>query len=285
MMPVFTAIFAGKARRYPGMWTAPWLLCVLFLSAGIGPSLRAATAPVASVSAAKQNSTSTQSSDAAYAKYLKERHDVHQFQRKQERKEEIQQKKVDNPEAEDGANTYRHSPMVQTLAHFFGLSTEVMARIFEALNFIILMAAIVWFLARHLPKTLRNREQRIQTELTQARTATEDANRRLAGVEERLARLDEDIAAIKIQAEQETVAEEVRLRSTLEQEKQSILAAAGQEIASASANAQRQLKNMAAELIIEHARRQMAVTAETDRSLLEGFLTDLNENAPRGGVN
>lgn len=265
----------------PGIWS----FCALFLSASPVGFTQTTTAPGAQSAASAQNPPAKNSNDAAYQKYLSERHDVRQFQRKQERKEEIQQRKVDNPEAEDGANVYRHSPMVRTLAGMFGLSVETTARLFEILNFFILLAAVLWFVARLLPKTLRGRTERIQNEMQQARTATENANRRLADVEQRLGRLGQEIADMKAQAEPDTAAEEQRLRAAMEQEKQFIVATAGQEIAAAGLNAQRQLKNFAAELVIEHAKRRISVSGATDRLLVDDFVSDLSEKSSRGGVN
>jgi F-type H+-transporting ATPase subunit b len=175
--------------------------------------------------------------------------------------------------------------MVQRLARMFGLSVEVTSRLFEGLNFLVLLAFIVWFLARILPKALRGRTERIQNQLQQARTVTEDANRRLAGVEERLASMDREIDAIKTRAEQETLLEEKRLREALEQEKQSILDSAAKDIAAAGNNAQNQLKRLTAELAIERAKHKIAVTSEADRSLVESFLVDLDRERRSSGVN
>lgn len=200
-----------------------------------------------------------------------------------ERREEIRQKKIDNPEAEDGANVYRHSPMVHTLAHAFGLSVEVTSRMFEVINFVLLLALIVWGVVRILPKALRSRSERIRSEIDRARVATEDANRRLAHVEERLGRLDADIARMREQAEQETVQEEKRLRAALEQEKLAIVAAATQDIEAATKNAQSQLKKLAADLVIQRAKQGISINSETDRSLIEGFLSGVSQDGPRGG--
>lgn len=223
-------------------------------------------------------------SDSGYQKYLRERRDVERYQRKQERKEEVRQSRADNPEGHDDADQYRHAPMVQNIAHHLGLSTETCARIFEALNFLVLLVAIIWFAARVLPRTLRNRKQRIQSEIEHARAVTEDANRRLASVEQRLSRLDDEIHAIHVQAQQETAAEEQRLRAALEEEKERIVAAAEKEVNAASANAQRQLKNLTAELVIEHARRRISVSPEADRSLVDAFVADLPRDRS-GGLN
>ena len=208
-----------------------------------------------------------------------------QTKRKAERREEIEQKKIDNPEIGDEVNIYRHSATVQKLANMFGTSVEVMSRSLEALNFLVMVAFIVWFLARIMPKTMRARTERIQRELQQARTVTEDANRRLASVEERLARLDNEISGIKAQAQQDAVEKEKQMRATLEQEKQSILDSSTMEIAAASSKAQSQLKRMTAELAIERAKHKIAVSADADRSLVETFIVDLDKERRSGGVN
>ena len=207
-----------------------------------------------------------------------------QTKRQAERREQIEQKKIDNPEPDDEVNIYRHSATVQKIANMFGTSVEVMSRWLEGLNFLVVMAFIVWFLARVMPKTLRARTERIQRELQQARTVTEDANRRLAGVEERLARLDTEINGIKTQAQQDAVEKEKQMRAALEHEKQLIVDSSTQEIAAASSKAQSQLKRMTAELAIERAKHKIAVSAEADRSLVETFLVDLDKER-RSGVN
>lgn len=201
------------------------------------------------------------------------------------RREQIHQKKIDNPEAGEESNVYRHSATVHAIARIFGLSVESTSRLFETINFAVLVILLVWIVARLLPKTLRNRTERIRNELEQARVATAEANRRLADVERRLGQLDSEIEGIRTRAEQETILEEKHLRAALEQEKQSILENASQDIQAATKNAQSLLKNLAADLVIEHARKKIAVTPETDRSLVEGFVSDLERNQPRGGAN
>jgi F-type H+-transporting ATPase subunit b len=249
-----------------------WAFCIFFLLIFAGPVVLAAQA-----NPDPQEATSQPASTTAQA--------AHQSKLQAERRAEIRQRKIDNPEAQEGENVYRHSAMVQKIAGIFGLSVETTSRLFEIVNFILLVILIVWGVGKILPKALRARTERIRNEIEQARVATEDANRRLASVEERLARLDSEIDSIRTQAEHETVIEEKRLREVLEQEKQSILASAAQDIDAATKNAQSQLKKLAADLVIEHAKRQIVVSPEADQTLVAGFLTDLDEKHPRGGVN
>ena len=241
-------------------------LSLLFLAVPRGHAMQ--TAPAAQSGASAPSSTTAA-----------------QTKRKAQRREEIEQKKIDNPEIDDEVNIYRHSATVRKIANTFGTSVEVMSRWLEGFNFLVVVAFIVWFLARIMPKTLRARTERIQRELQQARTVTEDANRRLASVEERLARLDTEINGIKTQAQQDAVEKEKQMRAALEQEKQSILDSATIEIAAAGSKAQSQLKRMTAELAIERAKHKIAVSAEADRSLVETFLVDLDKERRGSGVN
>ncbi len=265
----FAVTLRSRARIFFQLHTLMVAMCglsLLFLALPCGHAAQAE--PAAQSDVAAQPSVSQ-----AQAK--------HQAQRQ----EEIKQKKIDNPEADDEVNIYRHSATVQKLAQMFGTSVEAMSRWLEFLNFLVVLGFIVWFLGRILPKTLRDRTERIQRQLQQAHTVTEDANRRLASVEERLARLDTEISGIKTQAQQDAVEKEKQMRATLEQEKQSILDSSAQEIAAASSKAQSQLKRMTAEMAIERATRKIAVTAEADRSLVETFLVDLDRERRSGGVN
>ncbi len=178
--------------------------------------------------------------------------------------------------AEDEVNVYRHSPMVQTLARLFGQKVETTARIFEFLNFLILAVAVLWFVARALPKALRGRAERIQKNLQDARRATEDASRRLQDVEQRLSRLDSEIAAIRTQAESQTLADEARIHAAMEEEKLRLIRAAEQEVQSASVSEQRRIQALAAGLICESAKRHLTLDADADRALVQSFVAELD---------
>jgi F-type H+-transporting ATPase subunit b len=107
----------------------------------------------------------------------------------------------------------------------------------------------------------------------------------LGSIEERLAKLDGEIAAMRAQAEQDWGREEQRIRASVEGEKQSILAAAEQEIAAATSHAQKALQQFAAELAIEQAARKLVVSAETDRLLVQSFAKRLTGDESKKGQN
>ena len=190
-----------------------------------------------------------------------------------------------NQQEEDENDAYRHSATVRALGAKLGMNAEQAATAFTALNFIVLAILVGWFLLKTLPKTFRDRSTKIQKHLVDARTATEEASARLNSVESRLGKLDEQIAAMRSQAEKDSALDEQRMKASVEDEKQKILTAAEQEIATATVQARKQLQQYAAELAIEQAARKLVVTAETDRLLVQGFARRLAGDDAKGGEN
>ena len=182
---------------------------------------------------------------------------------------------TDNLEQEPGDDVYRHSASVKWIARWLHMDKESAARLFEYLNFAILAGAVLYALAKNLPKTLRANREDIQRRLVDARTATEQANERLAAIEQRLGRLDEEIAAISKQAEKDSVEDEARIKASIEGERRRIVEAVGKDIAAASSAAQRDLKRFAAGLAVDRASQRLALTAEDDRALVEEFVQEL----------
>lgn len=186
-----------------------------------------------------------------------------------------------NAEVDETAE-YKQSPVVKKLGSMMGMKPEAAATTFEVLNFAILAAAILYALGKALPKTFRNRSAGIQKELVDARTATEEATQRLNSVEDRLAKLDGQIAEMRQQAEKDIAADELRIKASVEDETRKILAAADQEISAATLQGQRQLQKYAAELAIEQAARKLVITADTDRVLVQNFVSRLSGMEKKG---
>ncbi len=190
-----------------------------------------------------------------------------------------------NKKIEDEDEQYLHSPSVRALGAKLGMNPEQAATAFTVANFLVLAVLVGWFLIKTLPATFRKRSSAIQKHLVDARAASEEAKTRLSGVEERLAKLDGQIAAMRTQSEKDAVSEQQRIAASVEDEKQKILAAAEQEIAAATTHAQRQIQQYAAELAIEQAARKLVVSAETDRLLVQNFARQLTGEGSKGGQN
>lgn len=184
---------------------------------------------------------------------------------------------------EDENAAFRHSAAVRKLGSMVGMNPDQAATAFEVLNFLILAVAVGFFALKSLPNKFRERSSAIQKNLVDARTATEEARARLNSVEDRLGRLDAEIASMRQQVEAEIVREEHRIRESVEEETAKIIASADTEIQAATAAARRELQRHAAELAIQHASQRLVVSAETDRLLVQGLAQRLT--GEKGGQN
>jgi F-type H+-transporting ATPase subunit b len=188
-------------------------------------------------------------------------------------------------EVETGDNVYRHSASVRLIGSWLHLDLETAAKVFEYFNFAVLAGAVLFFLLKNLPKTFRTNRETIQHQLVDARTATEQSRERLAAIEQRLARLDEEIAAIGKQAEKDSVEDEARIKASIEAERVRITEAVTREIAAAGSTAQRELKRFAAGLAVDRAAQRIAVTEQDDRALMQEFAENLGHRNQNRGEN
>jgi len=128
---------------------------------------------------------------------------------------------------------------------------------------------------KFVPGMLRDRSASIQQALQEARTASQDANRRLADIENRLRQLDVEIGQMQATAEKEAQAEDVRIQKAAEEDIRKVALAAEQEIAAAAKQARRELTTHTAGLAIALARKQINVDSNTDQVLVRTFASKL----------
>lgn len=188
-------------------------------------------------------------------------------------------------EQEDEEYAFKHSGSVRAFAKLFHLSPETASTIFWALNALVLLVVVGYFLAKALPKAFRGRRELLSRQIVEARTATEQANERLRVVEERLGRLGSEIEAVRAQAERDSANDEIRIKQAMEEEKQKIVASAGQEIAAAGAAAERQLRRFAAGLAVDRATARLNLTDGDDRALIQEFAASLGSGDGKAGRN
>jgi F-type H+-transporting ATPase subunit b len=226
---------------------------VLFLLLCLSGALSLFAAPAYAASWARQASSSP-SADASKVEPAADRQDS---------------------EPDSGDDVYRHSASVKWLGGWLHLGKESSARLFEYLNFAILAGAILFALLKYLPKTFRENREKIQQQLVDARKATEQAHERLAAIEQRLGRLDEEIAAISKQAEKDSVEDEARIKASIEAERKRIVDGVTKDIAAAGSAAQRDLKQFAAGLAVDRAAERIALTEADDHALMQEFAQSL----------
>ena len=186
-------------------------------------------------------------------------------------------------EAHDEEAAFKYSASVRYIAKKTGLSLTAVYWVSVILNFAIIAVFVVFFMKSKVPTLLRNRTQEIQKGMEEARLASEDAGRRLRDVEARLARLSSDIQDMQKQAESDARAEEERLRSSIDDEKQKILQAAEQEITQTANAVRRDLQKYAAELAVSFAEKGIRVDTNSDKALVEDFTEQLAADTRRNG--
>jgi F-type H+-transporting ATPase subunit b len=186
-------------------------------------------------------------------------------------------------------NVFRHAPVVQSIGRKLGLSVETTARIFEFLNFLIIVVAIVIPLVKIVPRMLRQRSETLNQDIKTAREASEDAKARLSAVEAKLAGLGEEIQKFRDQIEHDSLDDERRIKAAIEEESARIVASAEQEITVAAAQVRRALRHFAADLALDQAADQVSkrliASPEADRALIAEFVGDARKNDARGGAN
>ncbi|MGA9528297.1 MAG: ATP synthase F0 subunit B [Terriglobales bacterium] len=183
-------------------------------------------------------------------------------------------------EGEEENVKLKHSSMVQKLARITGLSVHGAHLLALGLNFAIIVFLAFWLGRKSLPAILRNRSESIQKALDEARRASDEANKRLAGIESRLRQMDGEIATMQASAEKEALGEEARIQKAAEDEIRKVVQAAEQEIAAAAKQARRELSSHTADLAVALARKQINVDFNTDQVLVRDFAAKLASNAP-----
>jgi F-type H+-transporting ATPase subunit b len=183
-------------------------------------------------------------------------------------------REAEGEDQEENANL-KHAAPVRWLARKTGLSVHQAHLLALSLNFAIIVAIVFWAARKFVPGMLRNRSASIQQALEEARTASQDANRRLADIENRLRQLDVEIGQMQATAEKEAQAEEGRIQKAAEEDIRKVALAAEQEIAAAAKQARRELTTHTAGLAIALARQQINVDSNTDQVLVRTFASGL----------
>jgi F-type H+-transporting ATPase subunit b len=189
--------------------------------------------------------------------------------------------------AEEENADLKHSATVRLLARMTGLNVHGAHLLALTLNFAVIVAVVIWAGRKYLPGMFRKRSEAIQQALTEARAASQDANRRLADIENRLRQLDVEIGQMQLAAEKEANAEDERIAKATEEDIRKVVRAAEQEIAAAAKQARRELSTHTADLAIALARAQINVDPNTDQMLVRTFAThlapsDLHKDDDRG---
>jgi F-type H+-transporting ATPase subunit b len=144
-------------------------------------------------------------------------------------------------------------------------------------NLLIVVGVLVWIARKPLSNFFANRSQSIREELAEAQKARLEAESKLAEIEARMSRLDDELKDIAGASEKEGQEEYQRLVAAAEQDAQKIVERSRQEIEGMTRAAQLELKQHAAELSVQMAEERIRhefTPADRER-LFSRFVTKL----------
>jgi len=157
-----------------------------------------------------------------------------------------------------------------------GAKAEGPTEIFKWINFCIVATLLIWAASKATP-WFRGNAANISSAITKAQAAKAEADRVLKDAEQRLARLEEEVRAIRAEAQKDAAAEAERIRALAKSDVEKVGVAAKAEIEAAERAARLELKALAAKLAVDSAESLVAkqLTPETQDALIAGFVKSL----------
>ncbi|HEY2548063.1 MAG TPA: hypothetical protein VGI46_18470 [Candidatus Acidoferrum sp.] len=162
-----------------------------------------------------------------------------------------------------------------------GGTTERANELFKWINFAIVAAVLIWLFAKKLPGWFRGNADKINSAITKATAAREEAERQVREAEAKLANLKHEIAALEAIGKREMSEESERIRALAQVDAKKVGVAAKAEIEAAERAARLELKALAASLAVDGAESLLAkqLTPSAQESLVDNFVKSL-EGSP-----
>ncbi len=145
-----------------------------------------------------------------------------------------------------------------------------MAALAKLVNLTLFISFLVWALRKPAKEFFANRLAEVRATLQQAAKEKEAAQSKLAELDQRLERLDSEIAGIKSQAQQEAAAERERLEAEAKRDIEKIRQNSQREIEAAKQIAISELREFAATKAVDLAEQMIRreLSPEDDAKLL-----------------
>ena len=161
---------------------------------------------------------------------------------------------------------------------------DTLTTVFKWLNFITVIGGLGYLLRKPMRDFFTSQRAAIQAAIAEGRQAHQKAEQRLAEIEQRLARLGDEVESLRQEAAAQATAEQQRIREATRREAERILATAQAEIESTSRAARLELRAYTARLAVTLAEQRIRqqLTPETHASLFAGFLAGLVAHGREG---
>ena len=141
----------------------------------------------------------------------------------------------------------------------------------------LVIGVLIWVARKPLASFYASRSATIREQLAEAQKARVEAEAKLAEIESRMSRLDDELRAMKEAAETEGQEEFARLAAAAERDAQKVIDRARQEIEGMTRAAEIELKAHAAELAVQLAeeRIRQEISPEDRQRLFSRFVTKI----------
>ena len=158
-----------------------------------------------------------------------------------------------------------------------GTGSELATELFKWINFAIVAGVLAWVFLKVTPPFFRKNAETISSSITKATAAKAEADRLLREAEQKLARLEQEVAQLRAAAHREASAEAERIRALALSDIARLGAAAKAEIEAAERAARLELKAIGAKLAVDRAESLLAkeLTPQVQESLVSGFVKGL----------
>jgi F-type H+-transporting ATPase subunit b len=153
--------------------------------------------------------------------------------------------------------------------------------IFRWLNFIIVFGGMGYLIAKHGGAFFRGNAKEIAASILEGTAAKAEAERELKQVEVKIARLDQDVAEMRAEAQRNWAAESERLHASGQAEIEKIANAAREELAASERAAQQQVREIAATMAVQRAAAMVSskMNAEVRSRMFQSFLSELGRGS------
>ena len=162
-------------------------------------------------------------------------------------------------------------------------SPEEQNQVWKWANFGILAIGLGYLIGKSMPAVFKSRTEEIQTGISEAQKVKQDAERRSAEMDARLASLGADIEKFRTQSAVEMEQEGDRIRKETAAQMKKIEEQAAVEIETAGKTARRQLKEYAGQLALGLAEERLRsrMDSATEASLVDNFARELERQNSR----
>jgi F-type H+-transporting ATPase subunit b len=152
-----------------------------------------------------------------------------------------------------------------------------LATVFRWGNAIILFGALIYVLRKPAGEFFENRKKQISSGLQRAKEAQTGANARMDEIEQRLASMSADIAALRTEAEREAATERDKILAEAKREVDRVVEQSRQEIDRVARSIEREIKEKVADSVVERAGAtlQTQMTEDDQKRVVVRFIKKL----------